>query len=203
MNYKGLNEFIIIVFFLFFTSCGTLINPVYNKLSNKNKVKYLPDLATTKNKHPKVLIIDKNILENLILISQKKYFLIVMYAIWCKPCVSEMPSLLQYYANTKKLQIYFVSSDDWININRIKQYWQERDFFEDTFIIDLYRYGHVNHLMLGEKKRFIGFVNDICLNCKDIGGYPSFILLDKHKNILFKHTGAINNFNKVFNKYMK
>jgi hypothetical protein len=41
------------------------------------------------------------------------------------------------------------------------------------------------------KRRFIQFRDQVCPDCEEILGFPSFILFDKKMNVLFKNTAEV------------
>ncbi len=137
-----------------------------------------------------VHVIDKNQLAERIAISEKQNHLIVMYALWCKPCQEKMPIILQKFSDSDDVELYFVSSDDWLEIPRIKSYWKTKSYEKPTYILDIFAYEHKEKLMRGQKERFNTFVETIIGNDDFIGGFPMFILLDKNMNVKYQKTGA-------------
>jgi len=197
---------LIFILVMFLSSCGIFINPVYNKLSDEEKEFYNPDTISEQNKNinqkGKVYPVNKNILEGLIKNSDIKYHLVVLYAVWCSPCRKELPEILNYFEK-KNVTLYFITSDDWRYIENVKNYWNKTNYNDATYILDIYEYKHKNSLRSGINVRNKVFLNSLCFNCSELGGYPIFILFNNDFEVIFKKAGTIENFNITFDQIIK
>jgi len=201
-------KFYIFLLYTVLTSCGTLINPVYNKLPEKEKPLYTPDsipkpIIVKENNKGKVYLLNKKKIRELIANSDCEYHLVILYAWWCSPCRAELPHILDYFGNKENVKLYFVASEDWRYIDRINNYWKNINYNDATYILDIYEYKHKNNYRMGVNERNKVFLNSLCENCADLGGYPTFILFNNDFDLIFKKAGVIENFNQTFNQIIK
>ncbi len=186
-------------------SCGTYINPVYNKLPEEEKVELYPDnykLAKRKKK-PFVYVVNATELLSIIKKKASRFSLIVLYATWCSPCRKNIPQILSYMDKKPEIAVFFVSSSDWIEINNIREYWKSKNFYGTTYILDIYNDRYKNRLMIGEKKRAERMLNELCPDCgEEIGGYPTYLLFNNEYRIVLKETGGniINKIDSILSK---
>ncbi len=117
--------------------------------------------------------------------SQSKYHLIIIYTDWCKPCSEAIEIVNANFSTLPDLSIYYVYPDKLKNITLISKYLKKHGVYRQTYILDESYSGNV-------KKRFIKFRNELCTGCDEILGFPSVILLNDSKDVLYMHTGSIN-----------
>jgi len=143
------------------------------------------------------MIINPLILSGKIHKSEKPFHLIVMYA--CSPCRMEMPQIISAFSESDSVEVYFVSSDDWLEIPKLKDFCNIQLFYQQSYILDIVKYKHKNHLMLGQKERFTQFTESICKSCTIEGGFPSYILFNNKMEVLYCNSGIGNSLSEIIN----
>lgn len=116
--------------------------------------------------------------------SNNDYHLLVLYADWCKPCLEKMESIRSLASENRNVNFYYLSADKSRRIPVIADYMRRKGMVTPTFILS-------KEYKRNVKKRFTRFREEICSDCEDIGGFPSFILFDKEMNVLFKNTAEV------------
>ena len=128
--------------------------------------------------------LNDDILKELISYSKNEYHLLVLYADWCKPCLEKMDSLRLLGSDYNQVSFYFFSADKHRRVPVIADYMRRKNIYTPTFILsEVYK--------RNVKRRFIRFREQVCPDCDEILGFPSFILFDKEMNVLFKNTAEV------------
>ncbi|MDZ7777693.1 MAG: thioredoxin family protein [Bacteroidales bacterium] len=127
--------------------------------------------------------------------SEKDYHLLVLYADWCKPCIEKMDSIRFMELKNKNVNFYYFSADKSRRIPVIADYLRKNDILTPTFILS-------EEYKRNVKRRFTRFRDQICSNCEDILGFPSFILFDKQMNVLFKKYGRNDGIRELFREFI-
>lgn len=188
---KRVHVLIIIVFTL--SSCMN-----FNKLSDNNKKEYEPKecnifdqkrLAHASDTNISIYKLDYNVLKELINQSDEKYFLLVSYTYWCPSSKLVFDSIVN--STFKNTQLILFTPDDWYYIPNYKSFLKKKQYYTPTYILDIYKYG----LGYNPHKRFDKFKKEISNDLEEIGGFPSYILIDKDLNLILKRTGG--NFKKL------
>lgn len=183
---------VVILLFVGLSSCMNF-NPTFDKLSELEKNKYQPkeyDSSETKlffqmlDTNISVYKLDLNILKELIKQSDKRYFLLVSYTYWCPSSKVVFDSIVNAdYHNT---QLILFTPDDWYYVPNYKRFLKKHQYYQPTFILDIYQYG----FGYNPHKRFDKFKSEISKNLTEIGGFPSYLLIDSNLNVLLKRSGG-------------
>lgn len=168
-------------------------NPTYDKLSEIEKKNYTPQecdtvnlkmFALTSDTNINVYKLDINKLKSLIKQSEKKYFLLVSYTFWCPSSKSVFDSIVNSkFTNT---QLVLFTPDDWYYLPNYKRFLKMKQVYFPTYILDIYNYG----FGYNPHKRFDKFKIEISNKLEDIGGFPSYILVDKDLNLIYQKSGG-------------
>ncbi len=192
---KRVHVLVIIVFTL--SSCMNF-NPTYNKLSDIDKKNYEPivynalDLklfVQSSDTNISIYKLDISVLKELMKQSEEKYFLLVSYTFWCPSSKLVFDSIVN--STFKNTQLILFTPDDWYYIPNYKRFLKKKQYYTPTYILDIYKYG----LGYNPHKRFDKFKKEISNDLEEIGGFPSYILIDKDLNLILKRTGG--NFKKL------
>lgn len=187
---KASNIFIILIVLLL-SSCMNF-NPTYDRLSIVEKKKYEPkDYDSEEINNLQILDtniniykFDIDILKDLIKQSNKKYFLLVSYTFWCPSSKAVFDSIVNFdYSNT---QLLLFTPDDWYYLPNYKRFLKKKQYFLPTYILDINKFG----FGYNPHNRFDNFKNEISSDLNDIGGFPSYILIDRNFKIVFKRSGG-------------
>lgn len=116
--------------------------------------------------------------------SEKDYHLLILYADWCQPCLEKMERIRSLASENRNVNFYYLSADKSRRIPVIADYMRRKGMVTPTFILS-------KDYKRNVKKRFTRFREEICSDCEDILGFPSFILFDKEMNMLFKNTAEM------------
>ncbi|HAH58273.1 MAG TPA: hypothetical protein DCL86_09010 [Bacteroidales bacterium] len=119
--------------------------------------------------------------------TSNKYKLLIFFTNWCPNSSESIPVLLNDLGNIDELDILLVSPDDWVRKNNYLGYINKYHLNFNVYLLDVYSYGEKRNPHYRMRK----FMNEICSDCDDIGGFPSFILYDQNNFIIFKHRGEI------------
>ncbi len=189
------------------TSCGTLINPRYVKLSNKNQERLKPDLLNStkefyefyedKNDHEQ-LIADANGIRDIVQHSKYDLSLVVFYAFYCGPCRAQMPSLDQLHRNNDdKIQLLYISTADWANLKEDLNYLKKSNVHASASLgVDIYKYG----TEFRQVNRLYSLAKDLGLDAVQILGFPTYILVNRSFEVLyFSHSISDTDFQELIN----
>lgn len=129
---------------------------------------------------------------NLRWITEGKYIFIDFWGSWCKPCIHSIPLITQFYEkyrNREDILIIGIVLEDPDNINDLRRIITEKQIFYDNYYVSM-----------NEAKR-----TDRPHSVFHITGYPTYLILDKKGNIIYrtnnsKNTSeAISTFEKIIN----
>ena len=162
---------------------GKRKNPLIQIYSAKKIVHQL-DVNEAFKPVQNIYLINDSILFSLMNRSGRALQMVVFYTDWCKSCRKEMP-LVKKIASDTSLTVYFIEPDGLKNAYLIRNYLNNVGIYQPTFMLNAAYKGNV-------KKRFYKFRDQICPNCEDVSGFPSIILMNKKRKVLYKKTGAIN-----------
>ncbi|MDR0790078.1 MAG: hypothetical protein LBO06_04715 [Bacteroidales bacterium] len=126
---------------------------------------------------------DKQVLQNVIAHSQKQYFLLYSFNIFCSNpnCLYYDTVVKQFYENTD-VALLLVSSDNPLFKHSTEECF--KDFGYPVFMLDPYRYGSERNL--SSEYRFISFLSEINPSTKLEQTSNLFILFDKNMNALLE-----------------
>lgn len=128
--------------------------------------------------------LDDELFKEIVAVSEKDYHLLILYADWCKPCIEKMKDIQLMGDKYRDVNFYYFSADKNRRIPVIADYLRKNDILSPTFILS-------EDYKRNVKKRFTRFRDQLCSDCEDILGFPSFILFDKQMNVLFKKTAEV------------
>lgn len=175
-----------VFFSLLLSSCGIWINPRYVMKSKKTRERFaLEQLVETKGffetKHNTYSVtFDK--LKEVICSSARKNVLVVYFSHWCLSCHASMPKLKQVYQeNRENLDIVFISSVDWLEVEADRELLDKYGFTEQSMLsIDIYKYG-TEFMNWNRIRNFINELNSSNLEALHL---PLYTLYDTNGNQL-------------------
>lgn len=167
------------------SSCGTLINPRYVKLSKERQetltpppIKNYESFYSFNNDSSYHTIYKSTASELLQLIktSNKPFIMVVFYAYFCGPCRQNMPTVLEFQnKHNDQLNLIFVSSCDWADINSERAYLTKYQKGKSSIIIDINSYG----TKFSNWDRLSSFLRELVPNTSNKSfGFPYYLLFD-------------------------
>lgn len=168
-------------------SCA-IIDPYYLNLrsvrQNEFKVQSI-DPSDKSNKNPNVYSLNSSELKHLLGATSKRYKLLIFFTYWCPNSSESLPILLDDLCDTDEIEIILISPDDWVRKGSYLGYVSKYKL--NVYLLDVYSYGEKRnpHYRMGK------FISEFCSDCKEIKGFPSFILFDSEDSIVYKNTGKI------------
>lgn len=182
---------ILIITLVLLSSCS-ITDPYYLNLNSVRQNEFrINKIDTTNNFLNENLIeiysINSYELKYLMNRTASKYKLLIFFTNWCPNSSENVPLLLNDLSNIEKLDIILISPDDWVRKENYLGYISKYNLNFNVYLLDVFLYGKRRspHYRMGK------FITEICSDCNDIGGFPSFILFDQYNSIIFKHTGKI------------
>lgn len=181
----------LIITLVLFCSCS-ITDPYYLNLNNMRQNDFIINKIDTlyefrNDNIVEIYSINSSELRYLLNSNSSNYKLIIFFTNWCPNSSESVPALVNVLSNTDELDIYLVSPDDWVRKENYLRYMNKHRLNFNIYLLDVFSYGEKRSPHYRMKK----FINEICLDCDDIRGFPSFILYDQNNFIIFKHTGNI------------
>lgn len=118
--------------------------------------------------------------------SQNQFTHLYIYGSFCKPCVAEMPAILQMHRDRQSTSFLMVSPENWGNLVWIKAFLYRNKVFTPTYVLDLDRYGDEYSVHLRQRK----FIDEIYPGHPEIAGFPTHFILNKQHKVVFAAVGA-------------
>jgi thiol-disulfide isomerase/thioredoxin len=119
--------------------------------------------------------------------SDVKYKIVLFFTNWCPNSAESIPVLLDALKNKEELEIFMISPDDWIRKPSYLGYQRKYNLNQNIYLLDVYSYGEKRNPHYRMEK----FISEICSDCKEIMGFPSYLVLDRENSIIFKHSGKL------------
>ncbi len=180
--------FTLIVFTLILGSCYA----PYCKLNSEEKDAVMSNIKPfelTKvfdNERDLFYIVGQNLKEVQNTLKDKNNRLVIIFFNWWCPSFSEnrerIVKLVESYPNVKPI---YITSDDFREYPRYREKYQNI-LNSDIYMIDVVKYGNGKR---NPHKRQEPFVEEICPECLEKTGFPTLIVFDREKNLLFNSTG--------------
>jgi hypothetical protein len=182
---------ILIIALVSLCSCS-ITDPYYLNLNNERQIEFTISKIDTTNEFRNENIIDiysinSSELDYLLRSNSNKYKLLIFFTNWCPNSSESVPVLLNDLSKIDELDIILISPDDWVRKKNYLGYINKYLLSFNIYLLDVYSYGEKRNPHYRMRK----FINEICSDCNDIGGFPSFILYDQYNFIIFKHTGEM------------
>ncbi|MBW7844013.1 MAG: hypothetical protein H3C40_14950 [Ignavibacterium sp.] len=182
---------ILIIALVLLCSCS-ITDPYYLNLNSERQIEFTISKIDTTNEFRNENIFDiysinSSELDYLLNSNSNKYKLLIFFTNWCPNSSESVPVLLNDLSKIDELDIILVSPDDWVRKKNYLGYINKYLLNYNIYLLDVYSYGEKRNPHYRMRK----FINEICSDCNDIGGFPSFILYDQYNFIIFKHTGEI------------
>ncbi|HMM53076.1 MAG TPA: hypothetical protein PKD87_15895 [Burkholderiaceae bacterium] len=182
---------ILIMALLLLCSCS-ITDPYYLNLNSERQIEFTISKIDTTNEFMNENIFDiysinSSELDHLLNSNSNKYKLLIFFTNWCPNSSESVPVLLNDLCKIDELDIILVSPDDWVRKKNYLGYIKKYQLKYNIYLLDVYSYGEKRNPHYRMRK----FIHEICSDCNDIGGFPSFILYDQNNIIIFKHTGKI------------
>jgi len=192
---------ILIIALVSLCSCS-ITDPYYLNLNNERQIEFTISKIDTTNEFRNENIIDiysinSSELDYLLRSNSNKYKLLIFFTNWCPNSSESVPVLLNDLSKIDEWDIILISPDDWVRKKNYLGYINKYLLNFNIYLLDVYSYGEKRNPHYRMRK----FINEICSDCNDIGGFPSFILYDQYNLIIFKHTGEMDT--NVFTSMMK
>ena len=181
----------LVILWAFLASCS-ITDPHYLNLSETRKKeldiqRIDPTEHFGKSEPVGVYSINSNELFSLLSNSVVKYKIVLFFTNWCPNSAESIPVLLDALKNKEELEIYMISPDDWIRKPSYLGYQRKYNLNQNIYLLDVYSYGEKRNPHYRMEK----FISEICSDCKEIMGFPSFLIFNRENNIIFKQTGNI------------
>jgi hypothetical protein len=180
-----------IITLVLLSSCS-ITDPYYLNLNSERQNELKINKIDTSNEFldkeiANIYSINSSELKYLINNTSRNYKLLIFFTNWCPNSSESVPLLLDDLSNLDELDIILISPDDWIRKKNYLGYINKYNLNYNIYLLDVFTYGEKRspHYRMGN------FISEICSDCKDIVGFPSFILFDQQNFIIFKHTGVI------------
>jgi hypothetical protein len=120
------------------------------------------------------------------LVGEKDITHVYIYGSFCKPCVAEMPAIVQMHEARPEVGLVMVTPESWVALNRIKSFLMARQVGFPTYILDLEKYGDE---YLGVK-RYMKLLNELHSGYAGPTGFPTHLLLNREHKVLYATAGA-------------
>ncbi len=170
------------------TSCAVI--PPYESyihLSEKKQKEFkLEPLDTNNQSGNKILSINSDNLLSVITKDTTCYKILVFFTFWCPSSEEYLPIFIEKTKNTK-VKIFYISPDDWVYKPQYMEYKSKLHINANFYLLDAYQYGKKRnpHYRMGK------FISEICSNCQNIKGFPSFMVFNGKNEIIYKNVGSI------------
>jgi thiol-disulfide isomerase/thioredoxin len=113
-----------------FLICLTTILGLFLSCKNEKKQDVIQDSED-------ITVYDFNGLEPLLYTKSDKTYLINFWAMWCAPCVEEMPYIQEYARNNPDVEVIFVSMDFPKDIEtKLKPFLEEKNISSKVVLLD-------------------------------------------------------------------
>lgn len=199
------NLIIYISILLVLSNCGSLINPRYDNFSSEKKQNYKPldikdnykdvnnDLTKSDTSfNDNIYGISVVELNKLLIKSNTKFQLVSFYAYWCKPCLESLPDIIGIgQDNANKISLYYITPDNWADINYSKKLLKKYKFNKPSFIIDLDTYGNE----FKPWPRYQNFLNELnkYYKTQDLTtSLPTYLLIKNGNELVYSVEGKPN-----------
>lgn len=167
---------------IFLTSCV-----YYSSLNENEKLKYRI------NKYDEKLFPEESIfsitpdeLKNFINKSEDSLHLIIIYTYWCPSSKLFFNRKIQDLLNLKKISLYLINPDDWIEKYSYNNYIKKREINIPTFTFDV-NYFKKNYDI---HKKIKIFLDDFLNQDEEYDGFPLVLIIDKNYNV-FVNEGIV------------
>jgi thiol-disulfide isomerase/thioredoxin len=175
----------------FLASCS-ITDPYYLDLRNsrQNELNILKiDTSDNFNKNNPLGVYAINSKEFLSILNKStvKYKIVIFFTNWCPNSAQSVPVLLDSLKNKEELEIFMISPDDWIRKPNYLGYQRKHNLNLNIYLLDVYSYGEKRNPHYRMEK----FISEICSDCKEIMGFPSFLVFDRENSVIFKHSGKL------------
>jgi len=166
----------LILFFVTFCACGRTKYLSINNTVDKSKFELKPyDFSNASL----IYSIDSSGLDKVLKNNHDK-LLIVFFTFWCPNSNSFIKTIVNE-SNQNNITTILISPDDWVYKYEYLAFQQKTNINNPILLLDVNEYskGSIHRKM--DK-----FVNSFCDDCKDVGGFPSYVLFDKNNSIIYK-----------------
>jgi thiol-disulfide isomerase/thioredoxin len=175
------------------------VNPRFSKLSSKEQTELTPaampsaggtGLATLRAKQTgatteaQVFKVDVAAIQQLV--GEKDFTHVYVYASFCKPCVAEMPAIMQMHDARPEVGLVMVTPESWMELNRVKSFLAARQVGFPTYILDMDKYGDEH----SGAKRYMKLLDELYPGYGGAKGFPTHLLLNREYKVLYATAGA-------------
>ena len=115
---------------------------------------------------------------------------IYFYASYCKPCITELPTILKLHDEHREVNFLMITPESWVGLDQVKSFLRARQVNRATYILDAAVYGDE----FSDVKRYHKFVEELYPGHPELSGFPLHLLLDKQHQVRYAAFGA-NRFN--------
>ncbi|MDP2236578.1 MAG: hypothetical protein Q8J88_09110 [Bacteroidales bacterium] len=182
---------LLIILSAFLASCS-ITDPYYLDLrtSRQNELNILKiDTSDNFNKKNPLEVYAINSKEFLSILNKSavKYKIAMFFTNWCPNSAESIPVLLDSLKNKEELEIFLISPDDWVRKPNYSGYQKKHHLNLNIYLLDVFSYGEKRNPHYRMEK----FISEICSDCKEIKGFPSFLVFDSENSLIFKHSGKL------------
>jgi len=182
---------LLIILSAFLASCS-VTDPYYLDLrtSRQNELNILKiDTSNNFNKNSPLGVYAINSKEFLSILNKSavKYKIAIFFTNWCPNSAESIPVLLDSLKNKEELEIFLISPDDWVRKPNYSGYQKKHHLNLNIYLLDVFSYGEKRNPHYRMKK----FISEICSDCKEIKGFPGFLVFDSENSLIFKHSGKL------------
>ena len=175
------------------------VNPRFSKLSGKEQAELTPAAmpeAGRPGQAPvgagsmsgatgaQVFKVDAAAIQQLV--REKEVTHIYIYGTFCRPCVAEMPAIMQMHQARPAVGLVMVTPESWVELNQVKSFLAARQVGFPTYILDVEKYGDEYNGM----KRYLKLVNELQPGYAGPVGFPTHLLLSREHKVLYATAGA-------------
>ncbi len=176
----------IFIVLIVLSSCS-IIEPNYLNLSKEKQSNYLLLPVDSISQSEKgIYSINSEGFLSVLNKDTTNYKLLIFFTYWCPNSAEFFPTFISEIQDSC-LTTFFISPDDWIYKKRYETYINNFNLKRNIYLLDVYQYGEKRnpHYRMGK------FISEICTDCSEIKGFPSFIMFNPKNEIIYKKVGAV------------
>jgi hypothetical protein len=173
------------------------VNPRFSKLSSREQMALIPPAIpvadgksvaavaqTSTPTEPQVYKVDAEAIQQLV--ASKEITHVYIYGSFCRPCVAELPAILQLHDANPTVGLVMVTPEGWVELKQVKSFLAARQIGFSTYILDAAKYGDE----FSGIKRYHKLLNELHPGYAGNTGFPTHLLLNRQHQVLYAAAGA-------------